>query len=149
MRPIYFLIPALSALIGCSATQLSTAANDAASVLAGTNSVVHAVEGQFHLSAAVASDINQALAAATAADQAIVSQGVNSSNAQSFAAAINAVVGDVAAIPGLPASATDVLTAARVLLPVIETAAGIPVQAGAGSMTPDEARLVLSGAAAR
>lgn len=58
---------------------------------------------------------------------------------------VNAIVGIAA--PLLAATpAGPILTAATVLLPVLETAVGLFVPPAAGGMTPDQARLILAGA---
>jgi hypothetical protein len=59
---------------------------------------------------------------------------------------VNAIVKAASAIPGPPAQVTVALTAAQVLLPVIEAAVNMVVPASAAAanaMTPDVARLVL------
>lgn len=57
--------------------------------------------------------------------------------------AVNTIVADLSALPGIPPNIQLIFQAASVLLPVIETAVGFIVPAKAGSMTPEDARMVL------
>lgn len=59
---------------------------------------------------------------------------------------VNTIVSALAGLPGLPPNVSTILTAATVLLPVIEVAVGLVVPAGAATaaMTPDAARMHLA-----
>lgn len=69
-------------------------------------------------------------------------------------AGVNAMVGALSTLPTLPAPVPEILTAANVMLPVLESAvglsapvaagAGMPIPAGAAGMTPAEAEAVLA-----
>jgi hypothetical protein len=117
------------------ATDVSTIANGLAGAFASIPGVPSAV------STALTDLSNAASAMATA-----TTQSAQQTVVQQVETDVNAIVKAASAIPGLPAQVTVALTAAQVLLPVIEAAVNLIVPASAAAanaMTPDVARLVL------
>jgi hypothetical protein len=97
--------------------------------------------------AKVNTDIAQLEAAASA-----VAPGVSTAVAQPSVTTVGSAVQSIlTALQGLtlPTNIQAVLTAAETLLPLIQAAVGIAVAVGAptAAMTPDQARLILQGAA--
>jgi hypothetical protein len=121
-------------VVTTAATDVSTIATGLAGAFAGISGVPAAV------TTALTDLSNEASALETASTQA-----QQQTDVQQVETDVNAIVKAASAIPGLPANVTVALTAAQVLLPVIEAAVNMVVTsaAPANAMTPDVARLIL------
>lgn len=147
-----------TALTGCGTFDVSTITSDA-NIIAGGLAAVDVQMGNLgvvdpatmtKIGTALASIQDVAKALATASDK---------STAQSLVGKletyVNTFVNVAAGLPFLPPSITLALQAASILLPVIEVAVGLVLPSAAQysslpkstGMTPDQARLVLRGAA--
>lgn len=146
--------PFVAALAGCAGTTaagsaLQQAISDAgliATGLAGALKQLAAASFSAPIlvkATTAVADIQAAVAALASAASATAAQPL----VQRIGADVNAVVGVLAGLP-LPAPVSTALTAASVLLPVIEAAVGIVVSAVAphaqSAMTPAQARRALA-----
>lgn len=106
------------------------------------------------LSAAQLTQMDNALSAVQAASSA-VARAANAEAAQpevaQLVAGVNAMVAALSEVPSLPAPVPEILTAADVMLPVLEASVGlaVPVAASTTAMTPAEADAILAGQAAQ
>lgn len=145
------------ALAGCATLTGRTAAtiaaqvvSDAQTIATGLSGVLPALTALRTIPAATASSVSTLLSEAIGVAKSI-SSGMTASAAQPLVKQIegdvNAAVQALAVLP-LPPSIESVLLAAQVLLPVVESAVGLAVPAGAvkGGMTPAQARAVLKAA---
>lgn len=152
IRVIIAAFLSLNLLAGCaSSVSLATVATDAHTITAGLQGALTSPAVVSFIPPGSQPAINQALA-----DLATISSTLSSASSAAAAepsvaqieADVNAIINAVAGL-NLPAPVPMVLSAAAVLLPVIEAAVGLPApaSASAGGLTPDEARLVLTAAA--
>ena len=151
--PIIALAGAI-ALAGCSSststtpTTLQTVANDVSLLATGLNNAL----SQPSVLALIPPTIEPNISAALADLTTLATTVANSTSSTATQASVTTVENDVntivAALAGLPLPppAPTILTAAEVLLPVIEAAVGlvVPPSAAVGGMTPDEARIHLA-----
>jgi hypothetical protein len=138
-------------LVRCSATQIDAGLKQAAAdtatiavslknalpVIAGTNGISSAVVARVGVAVADIQTVAAAVAAAATPAAALPS-------VQQLEVDFNAIVNSLAGLP-LPPPISSALTAASVLLPIIELAVGMIVPPSASKMTPDEARAILKG----
>jgi len=144
------------ALAGCSSSTtgtvplvtLQTVANDVSLLATGLNnalsqpSVVALIPPTIEPNIKVALDDLTSLASTIAAS---TSAGATKASVTTVENDVNTIVAALAGLP-LPPPTPTILTAAEVLLPVIEAAVGlvVPPSAAVGGMTPDEARIHLA-----
>lgn len=150
-RRTLLVAAALLPVVGCAQINLtpSSLASDAALIVNGINTVAKNYAAGFGLPANTVNQIQVWAAAASKAASdisATISTASSLTNVQAIATALNGIVGVLATVPVLPPVVTAALTAAQVLLPVIESLVGITVPAGAApaGMTPDAARAYLA-----
>ena len=150
-RRTLLVAAALLPVAGCAQINLtpSSLASDAALIVNGINTVAKNYAAGFGLPANTVNQIQGWAAAASKAASdisATISTASSLTNVQAIATALNGIVGVLATVPVLPPVVTAALTAAQVLLPVIESLVGITVPAGAApaGMTPDAARAYLA-----
>lgn len=157
LRPMMFVVPGLMLVAACATQTPGTTpvATTPATVVSDVNTIAAALQAELpalsaipgvnvgSVSSAIA-DVQKAASAVTAAMALTSSQ----SSVNQIAADVSALVGAIP--PGvLPPNVQTVITAAQVLLPVVELAVGLAAPAGATptSMTADQARAVLKAAA--
>ncbi len=145
----------LMAIVACSGAgstvNVSQIAADAAAISGGLAGATNAIGTLVKIPPGTQVQIEQALTDIQAASASIAQQN-SAAGAQPYVRALvqatNALVAAAAVIPGIPPQYQAVFAAASALLPAIEAAAGIAAGSGAAApMTPEEARLVLRGAA--
>ena len=148
--PIAAFAGAAFLLAACvnGAVSLPTVATDADNIATGLAAAAKDLRDANVLSAAQLVQLDDALSAVQAA-AAAVAQATSASAAQpeveQLAAAVNAMVAAISEVPTLPAPVPEILAAANVMLPVLESAVGLPVPAAASAaMTPSEAERVLA-----
>ena len=151
--PIVALVGAL-ALAGCSSspstttTTLLTVANDVSLLATGLNNALSQPAVVALIPPTIEPKIQAALDDLTNLAVTVAKSTSSTATQASVTTVENDVNTIVAALAGLPLPppAPTILTAAEVLLPVIEAAVGllVPPSAAVGGMTPDEARIHLA-----
>lgn len=151
LRTSALALPAIG-LAGCASLGITLTpaqvAQDAASIAGGLAQVVASLGTAAGLSSTDISTIAQWASTAQTAASGVAST-LTASQALPFvsqiAVAVNTVVAILAKVTVLPAPIPTILAAAEVLLPVLESAVGIAVPAGAapGGMSVAQARAVL------
>ena len=140
--------------VACAGQSFSQITTDAANIAGGVAAAAQTLRNGGMLPAqqqtAVDNAVSDLQAAATDVAQATTAAAKKGAVAQEVAA-FNAVASALAGAKGIPQNVTTILTAADVLLPILEASVGLPVTASASAtaMTPDEASTILSSEAAR
>jgi len=153
--PIIALAGAI-ALAGCSSSTtgtvppvtLQSVANDVNLLATGLNNALSQPSVVALIPPTIEPKIQAALADLTSLASTVAasaSSGATQASVTTVENDVNTIVAALAGLP-LPPPAPTILTAAEVLLPVIEAAVGlvVPPSAAVGGMTPDEARIHLA-----
>jgi hypothetical protein len=136
----------------CTAQQIATIAqnvvNDAGLVASGLSGILPTIAAITGISATTVSSITsiaQDIASAASSITAAMSQAEAQGPVQTIEAGVDSFVQALGGI-SLPSAVSQVIQAAQVLLPAIETAVGIVTAVGAapGGMSVDQARQILA-----
>ncbi len=148
------LVAGLTLLAACANQTPAEIATDVANIATGVASAAATLREGDYLTPAQLVTVDNAVSAVQAAALALANaqtSAAKDSAVEELATDVNAVDAALSEVPSVPSQVRSVLSAAEVLLPVVEAAFGVsaPFANTAIAMTPSEARAILGKEAAK